>query len=165
MGKRESYEPGNFCWADLSTTDPMGAKAFYSELFGWEAEDIPPGEAGTYTMLRLDEDEVCALTELDTERRQQGIPPHWSSYVSMEDADATVARARELGRTVYGEAFDAGQMAVIQEPGRRRVCGLAARRARQVNDSGCLGWNELQTRDPERQQICTPASSAGRWSP
>ena len=54
MGKRECYEPGTFCWVDLATTDPAGAKAFYGELFGWEAEDIPVGEAGAYTMLRLD---------------------------------------------------------------------------------------------------------------
>ena len=76
MGKRECYEPGTFCWVDLATMDPAGAKAFYGELFGWEAEDIPVGEAGAYTMLRLDGDEVCALTELGLERRQQGIAPH-----------------------------------------------------------------------------------------
>ncbi len=33
MGKRERYEPGTFCWVDLATTDPAGAKAFYGELF------------------------------------------------------------------------------------------------------------------------------------
>jgi predicted enzyme related to lactoylglutathione lyase len=49
---------------------------------------------------------ICALTELGLERRQQGIPPHWSSYVSVEDVDMTVARAWELGATVYGDAFD-----------------------------------------------------------
>jgi hypothetical protein len=38
-----------------------GAKAFYGGLLGWEAEDTPAGEAGTYTMLKVDGDEVCAL--------------------------------------------------------------------------------------------------------
>jgi predicted enzyme related to lactoylglutathione lyase len=51
MGRRERYEPGTFCWVDLATTDPAGAKTFYGELFGWEAEDMPAGEAGTYMML------------------------------------------------------------------------------------------------------------------
>src|SRR5919199_1048247 len=155
MGERERYEPGTFCWVDLATTDPAGAKAFYGELFGWEAEDMPVGEAGTYTMLHLDGDEVCALTELDAGRREQGMPPHWSSYVSVEDADATVARARELGATVYGEAFDvfdAGRMAVIQDPVGTVFAvwqpGMHIG-ARRVNDPGCLGWNELHTREPE----------------
>ena len=61
MGKRTRYEPGTFCWTDLATTDPEGVEAFYGGLFGWEAEDTPAGEAGTYTMLKVDGDEVCAL--------------------------------------------------------------------------------------------------------
>jgi predicted enzyme related to lactoylglutathione lyase len=155
MGKRERYEPGTFCWVDLATTDPTGAKAFYGELFGWEAEDMPAGEAGTYTMLRLDGDEVCALYEMDAERREQGIPPHWFSHVSVEDADATAARARELGGTVFGEAFDvldAGRMAIIQDPTGAMLGAWqpwAFIGARRVNNPGCLGWNELQTSDPE----------------
>ncbi len=155
MGKRERYEPGTFCWADLATTDPAGAKAFYGELLGWEAEDMPAGETGTYTMLRLDGDDVCALYEMDAERREQGIPPHWFSYVSVESADATASRARDLGGTVYGEAFDvldSGRMAIIQDP-TGAVLGAWQPRAhigaRRVNDPGCMTWNELQSRDPE----------------
>src|SRR5215207_1698128 len=62
MGRRERYEPGTFCWVDLVTTDPASAKAFYGELFGWEAEDVPAGEAGTYTMLRSAETRSVAST-------------------------------------------------------------------------------------------------------
>jgi predicted enzyme related to lactoylglutathione lyase len=155
MGKRERYEPGTFCWVDLATTDPAGAKAFYGELFGWEAEDMPGGEAGTYTMLRLDGDEVCALYEQRAEQREQGIPPYWFSYVSVEDADAIAARARELGGTAFGEAFDvldAGRLAVVQDP-MGAVFGAWQPQtwvgARRANDPGCLTWNELQSRDPE----------------
>ncbi len=154
MGKRQRYEPGTFCWIDLATTDPAGAKAFYGELFGWEAEDMPAGEAGTYTMLRLDGDDIGGLYEMDAGQREQGVPPYWFSYVSVEDADATASRARELGGTVYGEAFDvldSGRMAVIQDP-TGAVLGAWQPRshigAGRVNDPGCFTWNELQTRDP-----------------
>ena len=155
MGKRERYEPGTFCWVDLATTDPEGAKAFYGELFGWEAEDMPAGEGATYTMLRLDGDYVCALYEMDAEQREQGIPPYWFSYVSVDDADATASRARELGGTVYGEAFevlDAGRMAVVGDPTGATFAAWQPRAhigARRVNDPGCLTLNELHTRDPE----------------
>ncbi|MCA1687068.1 MAG: VOC family protein [Actinobacteria bacterium] len=155
MGKRKRYEPGTFCWVDLVTTDPAGAKAFYGELFGWEAEDVPAGEAGTYTMLRLGGDEVGGLYEMDAERREQGIPPHWFSYVSVEDADVTASRARELGGMVYGEAFDVGgdgRMAVIGDPTGAMLGAWQPRAhigARRVNDLGCFTWNELQARDPE----------------
>lgn len=155
MGKREHYEPGTFCWVDLQTTDPAGAKAFYTGLFGWEAEDLPAGEAGTYTMLRLDGDDVCAIYGMDPGQREQGVPPYWLSYVSVEDAGATAARASELGGTAYGGAFDvldAGRMAIIGDPAGAMFVAWQPRAhigARRVNDVGCMGWNELQTRDPE----------------
>ena len=100
MGKLEHYEPGTFCWADLATTDPVSAKTFYRELFGWEAEEMPAGEAGTYTMLSLEGDEVCGFYEMEAEEREGSISPRWFSYVSVEDTDATASRAHELGDTV-----------------------------------------------------------------
>ena len=38
MSKRTEYAPGEFCWVDLATTDVEGAKEFYGELLGIEAE-------------------------------------------------------------------------------------------------------------------------------
>lgn len=156
MGKRERYEPGTFCWVDLATTDPAGAKAFYGDLFGWEAVDMPAGEAGTYTMMYLDGDELCGLYEMESERREQGVPSHWFSYVSVEDADTTATRARELGGTVFGEVFDVdgdGRIAVIQDPTGAALGAWQPRShigARRVNDPGCLSLNQLNTTDPER---------------
>src|SRR5918994_1938290 len=45
MGERTRYEPGTFCWVGLATSDPAGAQAFYTSLFGWQAEDLPAGAA------------------------------------------------------------------------------------------------------------------------
>lgn len=156
MGKRERYEPGTFCWADLATTDPAGAKAFYTELFGWEAEDVPAGEAGTYTLLRLDGDEVCGLYALDAGQREGGATPHWLSHVSVEDADAVASRTRELGGTVEGGVVDVGEygrFAILRDPSGAVLVAWqmgSSGGARRVNDPGCMTWNELQTREPER---------------
>lgn len=155
MGKRTKYEPGTFCWTELSTTDPEGAKAFYGDLFGWEAVDLPAGDAGTYTMLRVDGDDVCALYELEAERREMGIPSHWLSHVSVESAAAVAEKAEELGGTAFGGAFDvmdAGRMAVVQDPAGALLAAWEPGRhigARRVNDVGCMTWNELQSREPE----------------
>ena len=45
------HAPGSFCWIELATTDGPGAKKFYTELFGWEAQDNPIGPDMVYTML------------------------------------------------------------------------------------------------------------------
>jgi predicted enzyme related to lactoylglutathione lyase len=113
MIERERYESGTFCWLDLATSDPAGAKTFYGGLFDWEAEDVANGEAGTYTLLRLAGDEICGLHE------DQNTPPKWISYVSVEYVDSIAAQVRELGGMVLGEPFDAhgdGRIAVIPDP-------------------------------------------------
>ncbi len=107
MGERTRYEPGTFCWVGLATSDPDSAKAFYASMFGWEAEDLEAGAAGTYTTLRHGGKEVAILYLPQPEARAAGAPPHWTSYISVEDADVTAARAGELGgAAVFREPFD-----------------------------------------------------------
>ena len=43
MSERNEYAPGEFCWVDLSTKDVEGAKNFYGDLLGVEAE-LAPGD-------------------------------------------------------------------------------------------------------------------------
>jgi uncharacterized protein len=155
MGDRESYAPGTFCWADLGTTDGESAKGFYTKVFGWEAVDTPGPNEGVYTMLRVDGRDVAALYEMGEEERAS-LPPHWSSYVSVEDADAASARARELGAEVIAEpveVMEAGRMAVIRDPVGATVHLWQPRSqlgAGRVNDPGCMVWNELASPDPGR---------------
>ena len=148
MGVRKGYEPGTFCWADLSTADAEGAKAFYGDLLGWEfREDELPG-GGTYTMCHVGGEEVAAIVG------QNERPGHWNHYVSVASAEETTAEARRLGATVVEEPFDvmdAGRMAVFSDPGGAMFCAWEPRDhigAGRVNDAGCMAWNELQTGRP-----------------
>ena len=150
MGERREYAPGTFCWADLQTSDQQAAKAFYRSLFMWELEDTPAGEAGVYTMASIGGLDVAAIAGLQDE----SIPPHWSSYVAVADADAAAARARELGTAVVAEpfdVFDSGRMVVIQDPQGAFLNLWQAREhigARLVNAPGAMSWNDLATPDP-----------------
>jgi predicted enzyme related to lactoylglutathione lyase len=119
MGKRERYEPGTFCSVELATTDPAGARDSYGGLFGWEAEAVPGGEETAYAMMKSDGDEVCAVYEAHGDWGEGVAPSHWFSSVSVESADATAARAGELGGEALGEAlevFDMGRVAVMRDP-------------------------------------------------
>jgi uncharacterized protein len=157
MGERTFYEPGTFCWAGLATSDPAVAERFYTRLFGWESEEQSGGEAGTFTVLRRSGHDVALLYRQQPEARAAGAPPHWTSYISVEDADATAARAGELGgAAVFREPFDvldAGRVAAIRDP-TGAIVSLWQPRSRigatLVNEVGALCWNELATTDPER---------------
>lgn len=153
MGERESYTPGTFSWTDLSTTDPDAAKAFYGELFGWEAEDMPVGEGSVYTMVRKGGKDVGAISAQPEQQREAGVPPLWNSYITVASADDTVAKTEELGGSVHVPAFDvmdAGRMAVLADPQGAFFLAWEPRShigAGLVNAPGALSWNELQTTD------------------
>jgi uncharacterized protein len=155
MGKRSSYAPGTFSWVDVATTDAGAATAFYTGLFGWDTEDTDAGGGAVYTTCRIDGDAVCGLFEMSEEMRATGVPPNWTSYVTVADADAAATRVKELGGDAVDDAFevlDAGRMAVLKDP-QGAVFAVWQPRARigaeRVNDLGCLCINELATTDLE----------------
>jgi uncharacterized protein len=157
MGERTHYEPGTFCWVGLATSAPAAAEQFYTSLFGWEAQEFSAGAAGVYTMLRRTAHDVALLYRQQSEARAAGAPPHWTSYISVEDADLTAARAGELGgAAVFREPFDVsdtGRVAAISDP-TGAIVSLWQPRSRigatLVNDVGALCWNELATTDVEQ---------------
>ncbi|HEY6221456.1 MAG TPA: VOC family protein, partial [Candidatus Eisenbacteria bacterium] len=69
MPEVTKYEPGNFCWPELATSDPDGAKRFYAGLFGWSAEDSPAGPDMVYTMLRQKGKNVGALYRIRPDQK------------------------------------------------------------------------------------------------
>jgi uncharacterized protein len=157
MGERGGYEPGTFCWVGLAASDPARAKAFYTSLFGWEADEPTAGGVGTFTSLRQGGEEVAILYRQTAEALAAHAPPHWTSYISVEDADTTAARANELGGAAVFRApfdvLDAGRVAAIRDPA-GAIVSLWQPRSRigatLVNDVGALCWNELATTDVER---------------
>ncbi len=153
MAERTQYTHGTFSWADLATTDPDAAKAFYGELLGWQAEDMPIPGGGSYSMQRLDGKDVAAIAGQPQAQRDAGVPPVWQSYVTVDSADESAQRAGELGATVHAPPFDvmdAGRMAVIQDPQGAFFIVWEPKRhigARLVNAPGALCWNELASSD------------------
>jgi len=155
MGERTKYTPGTFSWTDLSTTDQDAAKQFYGQLFGWSAVDNDVGEGMVYSMMQVDGKDVAAISPQMQEQRDAGQPPVWSSYVTVESADATADQAQKLGATVHAPPFDVmdvGRMAVIQDPQGAFFIAWEPKRhigAALVNARGALSWNELASPDPD----------------
>lgn len=150
MPEITNHATGSFCWVDLATTDTSAAKAFYSGLFGWTADDRPTDRGPPYTMLCKDGKSVSALFGLAPE---MGDQPRWQAYISVEDVDAAVDAAAALGARVIMPPMDvmqAGRMAAIQDPAGAAVCLWQAGEhagAQLQNESGAQCWLELQTTD------------------
>ena len=153
MPERDGYIPGVPCFVDTNQPDPEGALAFYGGLFGWEFEDVMPSEAdGKYFMGRIRGGDVAAVGSVP-----DGAPPMamWNTYVWVESADDSAAKARKAGGSVLMEPFDvmdAGRMAVLGDPEGAVFCVWEAKEhqgAKVVNEHGSLNFNRLATRDPE----------------
>ena len=145
------YAPNTPRWVDLGTSDLEAAKRFYSNLFGWTPESMSMEEAGGYTIFHKDGKSVCGGAPL----MMEGQPTAWSTYVYVDDLDATVARVAENGGTMLVQpmdVMDVGRMAVMMDPQGAVVSAWqpkAHRGADLFNEPGTLTWNELASRDIE----------------
>ncbi|HYZ28157.1 MAG TPA: VOC family protein [Thermoleophilaceae bacterium] len=154
MGERTSYPHGTFSWVENATTDQDGAKRFYTALFGWEYDDSPVGDGVVYSMAKLRGSYVAAIAPQRQEEREMGVPPHWNSYVTVDDIDAASAHVEELGGKLLAPPFDVmevGRMSVLSDPTGAVLCLWQPRQhigAGLVNVPGAFSWNELGTRDP-----------------
>ena len=153
MPERAGYIPGVPCWIDTSQPDPEAAVAFYTDLFGWEFEDVmPPDSPGKYFIARIRGGDVAAVGSVP-----EGAPPMamWNTYVWVESADDTAAKVRDAGGNAVMEPFDvmdAGRMAVFTDPEGAAFCAWQAKEhkgAKVVNEHGSLNFNSLNTRDAE----------------
>ena len=85
---------GKFVWHDLMTTDVEKARSYYADLLGWTYKEVAMEGFGMYPMIQAGGEDQGGLVHLDP---AQSHASHWISYVTVEDVDAAVARAVELG--------------------------------------------------------------------
>jgi len=146
---RESAVIGAPCWVDLMTSDSAASRTFYTELFGWDAEEPNP-EFGGYFSFTKDGVRIagCMSSQDDPER-----PDAWSIYLATEDAAKTLELATSHQGRIIVDAMpvgDLGIMAFVADPGGASI-GLWQPGEHQgfltLGEPGTPGWFELHTRD------------------
>ncbi|MET9363854.1 VOC family protein [Streptomyces sp. NPDC006632] len=116
-------DPGSVSWIELYTTDAAAAKSFYGSVLSWETRDMPvdagidyaiagPAGGGERTM-------HGGIMQLPRENLDAGSTSEWHPYFEVEDCDAAVATAQELGATIIIGAMEtpgAGRIAMMLDP-------------------------------------------------
>jgi predicted enzyme related to lactoylglutathione lyase len=152
MTTRITYPPGVPCWVETLHTDPQAAVAFYAGLFGWEV--VGPGPmpdaVGEYYVARVDGHDVAGIA---TRPLGSDALPAWTTYIRVEDVDASAARARRAGGAVVVAPFDAppaGRAALLACP-RGGVFGVWQAQSREgaqlVNAPNAWAMSTLRTND------------------
>ncbi len=107
--------PGLISWTELTTHDAAASAKFYTSLFGWEREDKDMGDF-TYSFFKTGERTVTGMIELPADA--QLLPGMWINYVTVENLEAAIAKARELGAEICKDvtALPFGRFAIIKDP-------------------------------------------------
>jgi predicted enzyme related to lactoylglutathione lyase len=131
------------------TSDTERSRAFYTELFGWTAEEPNEAFGGYFNFLK----DGVRIAGGMASQPDAGMPDVWSVYLAVDDAAKTVEAATADGAQVLVEAMpvaDLGTMAVVTDnggaaigiwqPGLHKGFGI-------LGEAGTPSWFELHTRD------------------
>ena len=149
MTTRDRAPVGAPCWTDLWTGDVEGSRTFYSELFGWEAQEPSP-EFGGYFMFTRDGVPVAGgMGDMGDMRADNS----WKIYLSTDDIAQTLKAAEGEGAQIVAPASpvaDLGIQSVFMDP---TGATLGAWQPGTfpgftiLNEHGAPSWFELFTRD------------------
>jgi predicted enzyme related to lactoylglutathione lyase len=98
-GFARHLEPSTPGWFELHTRAYDASVAFYRDVFGAEVHPMSDTPELRYTTLGAPGAEEAGIMDA-TGFLPEGQPSGWNVYFSTSDADATAARAVELGATV-----------------------------------------------------------------
>lgn len=114
-GAQVVREAGAFSWCELACRDPAASEAFYRTVFGWGAE-THEGPV-SYTEFKLGGDSIAGMMPMPDSMPTE-VPPHWRIYIEVDDVEATVAKAQELGGNVLlaGMDYPGGRLAIVSDP-------------------------------------------------
>jgi uncharacterized protein len=116
MGTFQYGEIGTLGWSELLTDNVDRAGKFYSTVFGWKLEpgmnpEIP------YTVFKQGERMLGGMMGITKD--MVATPPSWWIYFSVEDCDATLAKAKQLGGKILRAGTDIpniGRFGIVQDP-------------------------------------------------
>jgi len=140
-----------FAWVDLASSDPKGARDFYTKVFGWNIEVNPDPQYGGYALAKIDGKDVAGIGGLQA----PGQPTAWSLYIGTDDAEKLSQKVTEAGGTVVAPAFDVGdqgRIAVFQDPAGAFISGWqpTVMGGFQTQGSNAFSWGELSARGLEK---------------
>lgn len=119
MEQHALAEGSTFVWHEVYAPDAEAAASFYTEALDFGTQEMPMGEDGVYRMLTRDGVPVAGIMSTSPGSPAEGAPPHWSTYIAVDDVDARLAKCQSLGATIVHGPMDVpgvGRMVLIKDP-------------------------------------------------
>ncbi len=106
--------PGSLHWNELWTQDTSASLAFYEDVLGYTHEEMTMPN-GTYYILKDGDTPRGGLLQAPS----SDIPTMWLQYITVDDCDAALTRAKQNGATIVAEPVDAegvGRFGIFRDP-------------------------------------------------
>ncbi len=119
MASHDVAQPGEFSWHELYTTDHEAAFAFYNAIAGWERlGEFDMGPMGKYLLWGRGGKQLGGMmTKPKAMKTPDGreVPPSWMFYVTTDDLEAALERAKAKGALVINGPMDVpGGQRIVQ---------------------------------------------------
>lgn len=107
-----------FVWHEVYAPSSQDTIDFYTKALDFGSTTMPMGEMGDYKLLTRNGVPVAGVMGTD---EMPGIeaPPHWATYIAVDDVDSRLATCIRLGATQVVAPMDVpgvGRMALIADP-------------------------------------------------
>jgi predicted enzyme related to lactoylglutathione lyase len=156
-----THHPGKIIWHDLITHTPEASKRFYSELFGWEFEDLGLdfgfGRTVNYSLIRHQGELIGGMIDANHIGRPNPRElSQWVVVMSVADLEAAVESVKAGGGKVLAPARDVserGRIALIEDNQGAALALLQTRDgdpADRVPPVGDFLWDEVWPDDLAR---------------
>ena len=101
-----SQTHGKIYWSEVMTRDFAGAKEFYAKVLGWTYSHMD-GMEGTYALAHAGGDIPCAgIGNMDEMGLDKSLPPHWFTYIAVDNIEAAVEKVKDSGGTLVKDVFE-----------------------------------------------------------
>ena len=114
IGATVMHEPNTLDWAESGSKNVEAARRFYTDVLGWNFDEMDMGEGKSYTLFKIGNDSVAGLMEVDE------MPmSYWSMYFNVEDCKSMTEKVRQMGGNVIlepGAAEGVGTFSIVTDP-------------------------------------------------
>jgi predicted enzyme related to lactoylglutathione lyase len=107
-------------WLEMASTDVPASAKFYEDLFGWP---MARDEQMDHTMTNFGQGET-GIGFVRADEAQGVAPGSVLVYAFVDDIDASIARAKELGAPILLDKMEiptVGWMVIVGDPGGNRL--------------------------------------------
>ncbi len=107
---------GQITWRDLTVEHADVLRDFYSQVVGWDVEEVDLGSYHDYAMKSSDGESIAGICH--ARGANADLPAQWLIYITVADLEESIRSCESLGGQVIAapRPMGGGRVCVIQDP-------------------------------------------------